>query len=830
MTNKYFISINDRNILDQIGSKGKNLCLLSKKSYTIPESYFLSSKAYEYFIDKNDLEKVIHSFLQDDLLPIKNKSKKIANLIKSTDIPEEIQNELKNYNFLFKANKKWAVRSSSNFEDLSDASFAGLYDSYLNIEGLENIIDAIKKCWASLWNETAIVYREKNTLSHEQVTMAVIIQRMVNAEYAGVIFTEDPIFKNQDEVLIEYCKGLGDRLVSGEITPKLCRKDKSGKTIFQDKVPDKGKFGEDELNNLTKLALKIEKDFASPQDIEWAFDGKKFFILQSRPIPDNNKFKKSASNAIWTRANVGEVLPDVVTPLTWNIFRATLFNCPDLAFSTINNPTKEEYEGIKRIHGRVYIHLNNFLNSFCYLPYVTPEIMKKVLGVNLPPALKSYSRPGGLFVRLAQIYFILNAFGFIPRLAILRRQLPSPPAAKPDRLKNLIIWNSHCFNLHLKSTAYAIGTFAMLSHLLNSWLKGKAEGFLPLILIGHENLQTAAQGISLWDMAQYVQSYPKLMIFVKNKFNGIEDAKHLSNIDGGSKFMAMFQDFLSSNGARAVGEFELAMPRWSEDPSFVLGVMRKFLNNTSNKSSYDPKGRQQRRKEAILQIKSSLTPVKRLIFKKLLNSYTNFSTLRENIKYQLMEGYALLRKTFLDIGRELEKINIIENADDIFFLLPSEVKKLIEAKKANQKMTQLIMERKEDHKKWKAQDTSNLINGDGEKIIIPERGGLTGIGCSPGMAKGSARILFDDSEAPSLKSGEILVTHYTDPGWTPLFLHCKAIVTEIGGFLSHGATVAREYGIPAVVNVTGATKKIKTGDYIGVDGTNGLVFIYKKKP
>lgn len=826
MVCNYFITILDNDNINLIGTKGSNLHALSKSGFNVPLTYCITTKAYEQFINKNNLRELIYKTLQDSKLTIKDKSQIIINSILLPNIPQEIQVELNNSEYFENSDLRWAVRSSSNLEDLPNTSFAGLYDSYLNIEGLDNILNSIKKCWASLWNERAIAYREKNNLNHAQATMAVIIQVMVNAEYAGVIFTQNPTSKNKEEMFLEYCEGTGERLVSGETSPYSCKIDKLNKTIHHVKVPEKRKFEDNKIHNLSMLALKVENYFGCPQDIEWAFDGRKTYVLQTRPI--SSKITSEArSSVVWTRANVGEVLPHVITPLTWAVFQATLLNSPALVLST-SNDSKDAYKGIRRIHGRVYIRLNNFLDSFCYLPTVTPKTMRRVLGIKLPPVAQSYNRPKGLRVRLAQLIFILSALRFLPRLSWLDRRLSSPPPAKPEKLEKLITWNAQCFHLHLKTTAHAIGAFSLLAHFLGRWIPSEAEALQPLILIGHENLQTAAQGISLWQLAEHVRKHSALRSILENDFQWPSANHRLYRVDGGPYFLTMFKEFLDANGARAAGEFELAVPRWREDPTFVLGVIRRFLDvNHSETFPEKPTIRHRRKqKEAISHIKAFLGLFQRWIFTRLLASYSEYTTLRENLKYRLMEGYALLRETFLEMGEDLLAKNILDSAADVFFLTPSEVLTLKAGDKLAQQTAELILARKTQHARWESQDAPDLIADDGQDVIKPQAGELTGIGCSPGIAEGSARVLLDPSKADSLKPGEILVAPYTDPGWTPLFLSCKAVVTEIGGFLSHGATVAREYGIPIVVNVTGVTKKIHTGDLIRVNGTSGQVTIF----
>jgi len=464
------------------------------------------------------------------------------------------------------------------------------------------------------------------------------------------------------------------------------------------------------------------------------------------------------------------------------------------------------------------------LDSFCYLPTITPLVMSQVLGVDLPPAVKSYVRPAGFLVRLAQAAFVLDAMGFIPRLSWMTRRMPLPPAVVLENLVELVAWTTRCFQLHLKCTAYAIGVFGLLNHLLRRWIDEETKTLLPQILTGSEDLQTAAQGISLWGLAAQVRKNSSLRQTLEANLSWSATVQELSYVDGGPEFLEAFQVFLETNGARAAGEFELATPRWRESPSFVVEVLLKFVQAQQTDALRDSK-RQQHRQTAIAQTLAVANPVRRWILARLIASYRSYTVARENMKYRLMEGYAALRCVFLKIGADLVSKSAISDTNDVFFLTPAEALALVSGKGDALQKRDLIQTRKTHHARYESQIAPDLVVGDGQALTDFQVAGLTGIGCSPGIAEGIARVLFDISEMDTLKPGEILVTPYTDPGWTPLFLICKAIVTEVGGFLSHGATVAREYGIPAVVNVKEAARQIHTGDVIRVDGGSGRIII-----
>ena len=798
-----------------IGAKGANLNSLAKAGFNIPRTYFLSVGAYREFIKNNGLGKVIDGVLNNRSLSALPKSLKLREAFLNAELPADVKRVISTHSFLGGRGHRLAVRSSSNQEDLAGNSFAGLYDSYLNIQGSVELEMAIKKCWASLWSEKALVYRGRCGISNEKSEMAVIIQEMVEPVVSGVIFTADPVLLNENAMSLEYCGGLGESLVSGTTSPCRCRISRGNMNITHFDDPKGVLLSYERIKELCDTALRIEKFFSSPQDIEWAFDGDRFYILQSRPVVFAKAGNDIPDPAVWTRANVGEVFPDTVTPLTWKVFQATILNEPGLEQLGQDDDNKIEAAGIKKVRGLVYIKIHSFLDSFCYLPFVTADTLKKVLGVDQMMGGDRYKPPRGLNVKFAQTLFVLNLLGVLPRLALMCKFLRPVPKKSATDPGTLIVWNSRCFRAHLKATAYAVGAFAMIEHFLRRWKGDEADRLLPHILTGREDLQTAEQGLSLARLASDAGRSAFLRsVFMGNNASG-DILKQLASVPEGQKFMVELEVFLAKNGSRAAGEFELAVSRWREDPSFVVLLLRKFMvSGGKSDPALDYRNKARQRERLVAQISSQLPFWRRWFFLRLLNSFKDFSTLRENMKYRLIEGYSALRSLYLDQAKELVGRGVLADVSDIFFLIPAEIR----AAQKGKNFSSQIKERKSRHK-------GTMTDIPAETISRTGNSRLCGIPCSPGRVEGIARVLRDISEAGSLEPGEILVAVYTDPGWTPLFLTCKAVVTEIGGFLSHGATVAREYGIPAVTNVKGVTKMIHTGDRICVDGTSGQVMV-----
>lgn len=830
MPGHYLRYISDCETLDRLGSKGRNIQRLIRNEFPTPVTYCLTTDAYLDFVAQSDIQEKLHKTIRNQFISAQEKSSKIRELIKNTIIPTAIYSELAGNEFLKKDGKRWAVRSSGNLKDLSSSTFAGVYDSFLHIEGINGIVEAIKRCWASLWNERAILYRTRNHFEHEQASMAVLIQEMVDPEFSGMIFTKLPDSQSTSEIFLEYCGGLCESLVSRRITPFSCVINRLNGRITHLYEPSGKKFRDTDIRNLLMLALEIEKCFGGPQDIEWAFKDGRFYVLQTRPIVAKVNDGFESEDVVWTRANVGEVLPKPVTPLTWQIFRATLLNSPELIWGLPKNDKAEtDSRGIKLIRGLVYVRTDSFMSSFGYLPYVTPETMSHILGVETMMKGEKYPKPKGILVRLAQSAFILEALGLIPRISWMVRYLPPLPRTESEQLERIINWTSRCFQLHLKCTAYSIGAFALLSKILNQWLPEHTNNALPLIFSGHENFQTAAQGISLVHLAEYAWKNKDVQGTIEKGMCWPRIREELEKIEGGPQFVMLLDSFLEKNGARAAEELELAIPRWRENPTFLITIIRKLAKEKAVESlQHDLIKHHQHREESIRIIKKCLPPFQYWIFSNLLASYRRFVAQRENVKYRLIEGFAAIREIYLEEERVLIQKGLLGNPGDIFFLTPPEINSLKKGDMTRDRAGRTIHERKEQHAQWETETSPEIFREDGINVLGENGKELIGIGCSPGIVEGVARVLMDICDSATLRPGEILVALHTDPGWTPLFLHCRAIVTELGGFLSHGATVAREYGIPAVVGVTGATSKIRTGDLLRVDGTAGIIVIQQK--
>lgn len=551
------------------------------------------------------------------------------------------------------------------------------------------------------------------------------------------------------------------------------------------------------------------------------------------------------STVTWTRANIGEVLPGVVTPLTWSVFRANLLRQPLDKVEAPNNPNGP----IRLIEGRAYLRLDALLGSFCYLPGVDPDVVRQALGVDRHGHRSDGWKPKtNLLAWLSGRLFLAEILGLSPVLRLQLTRLGTPPtdesstgegvsttsAALVHRIEKLIDWNTRCFQLHLKCTRYAIGAYGLLSHMLRRWLTAGGAELGVDLSASQAELQTAEQGLALWRLAEQARAYPSVEATLENEADWTTAQRTLQAIKEGQEFLEALAAFLSRHGARTVGEFELASPRWREDPTFVLTVIRNYLHADA---ALDPAADLSHRRassEAIVnQALRRMGPLKGWLFRQVLRAYKAYVPLRENMKYRLMEGYEALRHCFLVLGDHLRTAGILDSKEDIFFLTAGEALAADRDGTVNARAIQAkVYRRRAKGARQERLRPPDVIVGSNLSWTLDGKGleTLRGIGCSPGCAMGRARVIRDIATASYLQPGEILVAPSTDPGWTPLFLTAAAVVTDIGGFLSHGATVAREYGIPAVVNTKRASELVKNGQVIIVDGTRGIVHLSPTDP
>jgi len=856
----------DRFRLPEVGGKGANLGELAKAGFPVPEGFCVTTDAYREFVaassEMDGLLDELGALDPEDMEGLRALGERIRTHLLELEIPASLKREITEAWRRAGEAHAYAVRSSATAEDLPTASFAGQQDTYLNVKGREELLQHIRKCWASLFTDRAIAYRMKNGYDHRQVYLSVVVQRMVNPEVSGILFTADPLSGNRRVVSIDASFGLGEAIVSGKVSAdlyqvkegRILQKEISEKKIVIRSLPEGGTVTEevppeernrpaladDQILRLSELGKRIENHFGAPQDIEFCVEGGQIYIVQSRPItslyPLPADLPQEPLSVLISFGHL-QMMTDAMKPLALSIFR-TVF------------PKTFLYEA----GGRLFINPSAALRTRPGRK-LFPKALKNLFDESLSQAVEEVIRrpefrrvppePGtGRFVRRyvlpiaktlwknlwksdpktvranverfirekrEEVRGALQGVSGPRRLEEVRRQIQMLPGDVVPRLLPYVL-------------SYPV-SFLLLRRML-----GDVEELYQLNKSLPGNV-TSEMGLAIGDLADLLRERPEVEAYLKRA----EDEtffEGLMEVEGGKRFKEAFEDFLDKYGHRCPGEIDLTRPRWREAPtllvSAILGHMRS-VRPGEHRRRFEEGEREAR--EAAERI---LDRVGRLGFRarrvqRLMVVYREMGGLREHPKYLITAVLDECRKAILAEAEGLASRGALREPEDAFFLTLDELIRLTKGE-FDREVSALIEERKEQYAWHQTLKPPKVMTSEGEIVTgSPRRGefpegALVGMPASAGVVEGTARVILSPERA-SLSEGEILVAPHTDPGWTPLFQSARALVTEVGGLMTHGSVVAREYGIPAVVGVDDATRKIRDGQRIRVDGNRGYVAI-----
>lgn len=789
------VSIHDRPL---VGGKAAVLGHLLQAGYLVPDGFCLTVAAFEEWRSRRGFPPTL--------------AKQIAAA----------------YRMLVPEGTGVAVRSSGVAEDSAVASFAGQYETVLDVKAEAELTAAIVRCWAAARSARVRRYRAARWMRSE-AGLPLLVQRMLPATASGVLFTVDPL-SGERQAVIEAVPGLGDKLVAGQLDPARWRVAIDGSVCGEPVAAQPLLIG-GQCRELAELGWQLAVLLGAPQDVEWALCDGRFYVLQARPIASSLARRVAATQA-WTRANIGETLPGVVTPLSWSVFRRGLLSRP-LPLSV--EPGGQDV--VRLISGRAYLRLDAVWRTFCQLPGATPDVVQQALGIQLPAGLALVPEPGrpvGIAGRAAQALFLCDV---LARAPLLRRRvagqesLPAVGADKPQAgdLERLLSWLARRFPVHLRCTAYTVGVLGLCSALLHRWCPAQADRLLPALLPLREESPAVAQWVTLRHLAEQSRRFPAATTLLLQDSDWPTLVRTLPLARGGADLLTDLETFLSHNGSRTEGEFELIAPRWREDPSMVLAALRGCLRAERQAGAGSQTADEQlARQDALAALEAQLPRWQMALLRRLLSAFGVCVSLRESVKYQLLEAFGALRRLFLAVGQELYGRRLLDTAADVFFLTVAETASLAWGiGLAPPDVQRTVHERRNTYTAEQQQSAPFWVL-DAPIPTAPPAGGATlrGLTCSPGRVHGRARVLTNVALAGAFRPGEVLVAPSADPGYTPLFLVAAGLVTESGGFLSHGATVAREYGIPTLTNVSSACTAIQTGDWVTVDGDRGTVTIH----
>jgi pyruvate,water dikinase len=765
-----------------------------------------------------------------------------------------------------------AVRSSATCEDGALVSMAGLADSVLGVRGGDDLGAAVCAVWASLASGRALAYLAAHGV--RDVGMAVVIQRMVEATAAGVMFTRAPAGRERggaDERIINAGFGLGAPVVDGVTTPDVLRVDPRGRlidSIVAHKAramvigetgvrevdvpnPDDPALSRERIVQLAEIAARLEKLEAVGWDVEFACDIDRTWVVQARPATGRGYPQGGDADTVWSNINVGEALPGVATPFTWSIAGAFSEAGFHRAFSALGCRVPKNARLVGNVHSRVYLNLTQFMRIAAQVPFLDPRTLVELGGgwggEELATQVEDVSKRG-FYARLPMTASRLlreqlkldddvKAFEAFAEKQ-WRAQSALDLAILPDeglarRMRDIQGLLERTGTVMLTSASSMLGAHLALKMMLERVAPLDAERMAQSLTSGIRDVESARPGVGIMHIAALARREPDAAAAIER-----ESTIGLDALPEGPTRRAL-QSFLELYGDRAVREAELSTPRWKEDARPVLRMLRAALRTDARHVEGTLARAKAHADDEMAKLVPRLNVVQQTIVRHLVARAQRSARLRERMRAWVTRVLGMLREAALDADRRLLRRDPELDADwrrlaeagsplaavrSVFFLTVDEVVAALRASRAD--LVPLVRSRRAELARDQARpDPPATFVGAPPPVVLPPWGGdvLRGLPASAGVVEGRARVLFREGEMDALLPGEILVVHTTDVGWTPLFLVAAGIVTELGGPLSHAAVVAREFGVPSVVNVVGATRAIRTGDVLRVDGDRGVV-------
>jgi phosphoenolpyruvate synthase/pyruvate phosphate dikinase len=859
MIERYLLDLQevDETQVAVVGGKTAHLGGLSRiEGIRVPAGFCVTTDAFRRIMAEapsiNDRLDQLSRLNPDDREAIRTLSAEIRQTIEGIAIPGDLAAAITRALAQLGEHAAYAVRSSATAEDLPTASFAGQQDTYLNVVGPAPILQHVSRCWASLFTERAVTYRLRNGIDHRKVHMAVVVQQMVFPEAAGILFTADPVTGNRKVATVDASFGLGEALVSGLVNPDVF-KVRDGEVVAakqravhalpaggtQEVAIDPQRQEQPALTDaqvvrLVQLGRRIEAHFGRPQDIEWCLIDDDFQIVQSRPITTLFPIPaaRDRENHVYVSVGHQQMMTDPMKPLGLSVWQLTAMA-----------PMHEA-------GGRLFVDVTRRLASPASRaslldvvgrgdPLIRDALETVLDRGDFIPALAG-GGPGGPPVRGA--YAPIETDPAIATELIERSQASVAALRRDIRTKTgpaLFDFLLEAFQEHKRVLSDPLSMQAIMAGMeatwwlndqLQEWL-GEKNAADTLTLSAPGNV-TSEMGLALLDVADVIRPHPQVVAFLQ----GVEDdgfLDQLPKLAGGTEARHAIEAYLDRYGMRCVGEIDITRPRWRERPTTLVPVI---LDNVRNFEPGAAKRRfEQGRQEAQKKAQEVLEHLRALPdgehkaneTRQMIDRVRTFIGYREYPKYGIVSRYFVYKQALLEEAERLVQANVFPEKEDVFYLTFQELHDVV---RSNQVDDKLIQRRKDAFRSYHALTPPRVLTSDGEVIAGAYRrddvptGALIGLPVSTGTIEGRARVILDMAQA-DLEPGDILVTAHTDPSWTPLFVAITGLVTEVGGLMTHGAVIAREYGLPAVVGVVDATRLIPDGQRIRVHGSDGYVEI-----
>ncbi|MFE6806721.1 rifamycin-inactivating phosphotransferase [Streptomyces sp. NPDC057696] len=844
-----------------VGGKGAHLGGLSRiEGIRVPGGFCVTTEAFRRIMAEapsidDQLDRLSH-LNPDDRETIRTLSAQIRRTVEGIAIPGDLAEEITRALVRLGEQAAYAVRSSATAEDLPTASFAGQQDTYLNVVGPTAILQHISRCWASLFTERAVTYRQRNGIDHRTVHMAVVVQRMVLPHASGILFTADPVTGNRKVATVDAGFGLGEALVSGLVNPDVF-KVRDGEVVdkaiaakeravhalptggtqevtIDSRQQEQPALTDAQAVRLVQLGRRIEGHFGRPQDIEWCLVDDGFQIVQSRPITTLFPIPESGDqdNHVYVSVGHGQMMTDPMKPLGFSMWQLTAMV-----------PMHEA-------GGRLFVD-------------VTRRLASPASRAGLLEAMGK----GDPLIRHA-LETVLDRDGFVPTLPdagpggppaggapapidtdpalvteLIERSRESIAALERDvRTKTgpaLFDFLLEAFEEHKRVLSDPLSIQAIMAGMEATWwLNDKLQEWLDeknvadtLTLSAPDNI-TSEMGLALLDVADVIRPQPEVVAFLQG-VDGDDFLDELAKLAGGTEARDAIEAYLDRYGMRCVGEIDITRPRWRERPGTLVPVIldnvRNFEPGAAERRFEQGRQKAQKKEQDVLSRLRALPDGDRKAeeVKGMIDRVRTFIGYREYPKYGIISRYFVYKQALLAEAERLVQADVLPEKEDVFYLTFQELHDVV---RSHQVDDQLIQQRKEAFRAYHALTPPRVLTSDGEALTGAYRrddapaGALIGVPVSAGTIEGRARVVLDMAEA-DLEAGDILVTAFTDPSWSPLFVGIAGLVTEVGGLMTHGAVIAREYGLPAVVGVQQATRLIRDGQRIRVHGTDGYVEI-----
>ncbi|GGX60882.1 putative phosphoenolpyruvate synthase [Streptomyces minutiscleroticus] len=843
-----------------VGGKGANLGRLSRiAGVRVPAGFCVTTDAFRRIMGEASIDDRLDELSRldpDDREAIRRLSAEIRRTVEDIAVPGDLAAEITRALVRNGEQAAYAVRSSATAEDLPTASFAGQQDTYLNVVGTTAVLRHVSRCWASLFTERAVTYRRRNGIDHRTVHMAVVVQQMVFPRASGILFTADPVTGNRKVATVDAGFGLGEALVSGLVNPDVF-KVRDGEVVARTiaakqravhAVPGGGTrevaldarrreqpaLTDAQAVRLVRLGRRIEAHFGGPQDIEWCLVDEDFQIVQSRPVTTLFPVPETddRENHVYVSVGHQQMMTDPMKPLGLSMWQLTamvpMHEAGGRLFVDVTRrlAAPASRAGLLDVVGRgdplIRDALETVLDQDGFVPSLPDE------GPVAPPA-------GGASAPVETDPAVVTELIERSRASVAALEGDIRTKSGPELFDFLL----EAFEEHKRVLGDPLSLQVIMAGMeatwwlndrLHEWL-GEKNAADTLTLSAPGNV-TSEMGLALLDVADVIRPYPEVVAFLE----GVGDdgfLDELVKLPGGTEARDAIEGYLDRYGMRCVGEIDITRPRWRERPATlvpaILDNVRNFEPGAAERR-FEHGRRQARKKEQDVLSRLRALPdgeKKADEAKRMIDRVRTFIGYREYPKYGIVSRYFVYKQALLKEAERLVRTRVLAEQEDAFYLTFQE---LHDAVRSNRVDDRLVRQRKDAFRSYRALTPPRVLTSDGECVNGAYRrddvpaGALLGLPVSAGTVEGRARVVLDIAEA-DLEAGDILVTTYTDPSWSPLFVGVAGLVTEVGGLMTHGAVIAREYGLPAVVGVERAARSIRDGQRIRVHGTDGYVEI-----